>query len=62
VLLHAAFNTSTISLPVLPAVTGDSSVLMITIILHCVIAIGVVVIAGPARLTRKPPDPATVVS
>ena len=36
--------------------------MMITIILHCVIAIGVVVIAGPARLTRKPPDPATVVS
>jgi uncharacterized protein len=52
-LFHAAVNTSVLCLPVLPAVTGDNSVTVITIILRCVIAIAIVVIAGPARLTRS---------
>jgi membrane protease YdiL (CAAX protease family) len=61
-LLHAAVNTSVLCLPVLPAVTGDNTVTVITIILRCVIAVAIVVVAGPARLTRKPLHPATVVS
>jgi len=44
-------NTSTVFLPVLPAVTGDNTVLVTTMVLH--IAIAVVLIAGPARLTRS---------
>ena len=40
-------------LPVLPAVTGDTTVLVTGIVLHIAIAIAVVVIAGPARLTRS---------
>jgi membrane protease YdiL (CAAX protease family) len=52
-LLHAGVNTSVLCLPVLPAVTGDNSVTVITIILRCVIAVAIVAIAGPARLTRS---------
>ena len=59
-LLHAAFNTSTISLPVLPAVTGDNSVMVTTILLRIAIAVVIVVVAGPARLTRsRDPIPVT---
>jgi membrane protease YdiL (CAAX protease family) len=52
-LLHAASNTSTVTLPVLPAVTGDDDVVVTMIVVRCVIALAVVVIAGPARLTRS---------
>jgi len=52
-LLHAASNMSTITLPVLPAVTGDNDVVVTMIVVRCVIAIAIVVIAGPARLTRS---------
>jgi membrane protease YdiL (CAAX protease family) len=53
-LLHAAFNTSAISLPVLPAVTGDDNVVVTTVVLRCVIAAVIVAVAGAARLTRSP--------
>jgi hypothetical protein len=46
-------NTSVLFLPVLPAVTGDTMVLVTGIVLHIAIAFAVVVIAGPARLTRS---------
>ena len=52
-LLHASMNTSVLFLPVLPAVTGDTTVLVTGIVLHIAIAMAVVVIAGPARLTRS---------
>ena len=52
-LLHASMNTSVLFLPVLPAVTGDTKVLVTGIVLHIAIAIVIVVIAGPARLTRS---------
>jgi membrane protease YdiL (CAAX protease family) len=53
-LLHASANSSVLFLPVLPAVTGDNSVLLTTIALRCVLAIVVVAVAGAARLTRSP--------
>jgi CAAX protease family protein len=53
-LLHASANSSVLFLPVLPAVTGDNSVLLTTIVLRCVIAIVIVAVAGAARLTRSP--------
>ena len=52
-LLHASMNTSTVFLPVLPAVTGDNTVLVTTMVLHIAIAVAIVLIAGPARLTRS---------
>lgn len=52
-LLHAASNTSVVSLPVLPAVTGDDGALMTTLVLHCVIALVIVAVTGPARLSRS---------
>ena len=53
--LHASLNTSVLFLPVLPAVTGDHRVFMITVGLHCLIAVLVVIVAGPARLARSSP-------
>ena len=52
-LLHASMNTSTVFLPVLPAVTGDNKVLVTTMVLHIAIAVAIVLVAGPARLTRS---------
>jgi uncharacterized protein len=52
-LLHASINTSTVFLPVLPAVTGDNKVLVTTMVLHIAIAVAIVLVAGPARLTRS---------
>jgi membrane protease YdiL (CAAX protease family) len=52
-LFHASLNTSAVFLPVLPAATGDVGPTLISIGLHCAAAIAVVVIAGPARLTRS---------
>lgn len=49
-LLHAAINTSVVSLPVLPAVTGNADTLVTLIVLHCVIAAVVVAVVG-VRLT-----------
>ena len=53
-LLHAALNTSAVFLPILPAATGDQRALMISVGLHCLVAIVIVIVAGPARLTRSP--------
>ena len=53
--LHASFNTSAVFLPVLPAVAGDHRLFMITVALRCLIAVLVVIVAGPARLTRPSP-------
>jgi hypothetical protein len=58
-LLHASMNASTVSLPVLPAATGDQRTFMIIIALRCLVAVVLVAVFGPARLTRSQPDPAT---
>ena len=44
-LLHAALNTSAVFLPILPAVTGDERALMISVGLHCLVAIVIVIVA-----------------
>jgi hypothetical protein len=53
-LLHATLNTAVVSLPVLPAVTGDTKVVVTTMVLHIAIAVAIVVVTGPGRLTRSP--------
>ena len=50
--LHAALNTSAVFMP---TVTGENNVLMITVGLHVLIALLVVIVAGPARLMRSDP-------
>jgi membrane protease YdiL (CAAX protease family) len=60
-LLHASFNTSSVFLPILPAAVGDAQPKVITIGLHCVVAIAVVLATGPARLSRSErPGPANL--
>jgi membrane protease YdiL (CAAX protease family) len=51
-LLHASLNTSAVFLPILPAAAGDVGPLMISIGLHCVVAVVIVLVAGPAHLSR----------
>jgi uncharacterized protein len=52
-LLHAAWNTSEVFLPLLPAATGDSRALVIAVGLQCLVALVLVVTTGPARLSRS---------
>ncbi len=54
-LLHAAWNTSEVFLPLLPAATGSSRALVIAIGLQCLVALVLVVTTGPARLSRSAP-------
>src|SRR5690349_6283529 len=58
-LLHASINASTVCLPVLPAATGDQRTFMIILALRCLVAVVLVAVFGPARLTRSQPEPAT---
>lgn len=51
-LLHASSNTATVFLPILPAATGDSTALLISFGVHGALAAAVVLVAGPARLSR----------
>ena len=60
-LLHAAVNTSTVFLPILPAAVGDTQPKVISIGLHCAAAVAVVLVGGPARLSRSDrPRPANL--
>jgi uncharacterized protein len=52
-LLHASVNTSVVFLPVLPGATGEMRLTAISIGLHCLLAIAVVLVTGPALLTRS---------
>jgi membrane protease YdiL (CAAX protease family) len=54
-LLHAAWNTADVFLPLLPAATGDSRALVIAVGLQCLVAVVLVVVTGPARLSRTAP-------
>jgi membrane protease YdiL (CAAX protease family) len=54
-LLHAAWNTSEVFLPLFPAATGDSRALVIAVGLQCLVAVVLVVVTGPARLSRSAP-------
>lgn len=56
-LLHASVNTSIVFLPIIPAATGDVGIIGISIGLHCLVAIAVVLVAGPALLTRPAAPP-----
>ena len=51
-LLHASLNTSVVFLPILPAATGDVRPTLIAIGLRCAVAVVIVLVAGPARLSR----------
>jgi membrane protease YdiL (CAAX protease family) len=52
-LLHASMNTADVFLPILPAATGDVRPFVISVGLRCLAAAVVVLVAGPARLTRS---------
>lgn len=52
-LLHASINTSVVFLPIIPAAINDVRPTVIAIGLRCLVAIAVVLVAGPARLTRS---------
>jgi hypothetical protein len=54
-LLHASVNTSIVFLPILPRATGDIRLNAISIGLHCLVAVAVVLVTGPA-LTRWAPS------
>lgn len=55
--LHASLNTSAVFLPILPAATGTDGPLLVSIALHCLVAVVLVLVTGPARLSRTPePD------
>ena len=51
-LLHASVNTSVVFLPILPGATGDIRLTAISIGLHCLVAIVVVLVTGPALVAR----------
>jgi membrane protease YdiL (CAAX protease family) len=60
-LLHAALNTSAVFLPILPAAVGDARPTVIAIGLRCAAAIAVVLVTGPARMSRsEEPGPANL--
>jgi membrane protease YdiL (CAAX protease family) len=52
-LLHASVNTSVVFLPIVPAAIGDVRPTLIAIGLRCLVAIAVVLVAGPALLARS---------
>jgi membrane protease YdiL (CAAX protease family) len=52
-LFHAAINTSAVFLPIIPAATGDVRPTLIAIGLHGLAAIIVVIVTGPATLSRS---------
>jgi membrane protease YdiL (CAAX protease family) len=56
-LFHAALNTSAVFLPIIPAAIGDVRPTLIAIGLHCLAAIIVVIVTGPARLSRSQKAP-----
>jgi uncharacterized protein len=51
-LLHAALNTSAVFLLIHPAASGDAWLQLIAIGLRCLAALTVIVVTGPARLSR----------
>jgi len=52
-LLHAASNSADVFLPIIPAAIGDVRPTLIAIGLHCLAAIIVVMVTGPARLSHS---------
>jgi uncharacterized protein len=54
-LFHAAVNTASVFLPIEPSLTGDTTLGLIRIGVEVVAAVGVVAMAGPARLSRLSP-------
>jgi membrane protease YdiL (CAAX protease family) len=52
-LFHAAINTSAVFLPIIPAATGDVRPTLIAMGLHGLAAIIVVIVTGPATLSRS---------
>lgn len=60
-LFHAAINTADVFLPIIPAAIGDVRPTLIAIGLHCLAAIIVVIVTGPARLSRSQTAPAEVI-
>jgi membrane protease YdiL (CAAX protease family) len=60
-LFHAAANTADVFLPIIPASIGDVRPTLIVIGLHCLAAMIVVIVTGPARLSRSQTSPAEVV-
>jgi len=60
-LFHASLNTSAVFLPILPGAISDVRPTLIAIGLHCLAAMIVVIVTGPARLSRSQTAPAEVV-
>jgi membrane protease YdiL (CAAX protease family) len=59
-LFHATLNTSAVFLPIMPASVGDVRPTLIAMGLHCLAAIIVVLVTGPARLSRSQTAPAGI--
>jgi hypothetical protein len=57
-LFHAALNTSAVFLPIIPQAIDDVRPTLIAMGLHCLAAIIVVIVTGPARLSRLQTAPA----
>jgi uncharacterized protein len=60
-LFHAAANTVDVFLPIIPASIGDVRPTLIAMGLHCLAATIVVIMTGPARLSRSQTAPVEVV-
>ncbi len=59
-LFHAGLNTSAVFLPIIPAAIGDVRPTLIAIGLECLAAVIVVMVTGPARLSRSQTVPVGV--
>lgn len=51
-IFHASINTAYVFLPVSPQTAGSSGIFEITVVLECIAAIAVILIAGPENLSR----------
>jgi membrane protease YdiL (CAAX protease family) len=54
-LLHAAFNTAYVFLPVNPAAAGSQTIFGFTLLVEILAAVAVIVISGPKSLARQKP-------
>jgi membrane protease YdiL (CAAX protease family) len=54
-ILHAAYNTAYVFLPLAPQVTGEPEMFKIAVVIECVVAIIVVLVFGSENLSRRYP-------
>lgn len=54
-IFHAALNTAYVFLPVTPHGVGQERIYVIAVVIECIAALAVTLLAGPARLSRTQP-------